>query len=641
MDIFGNQEKIKGDKKSRKVKESGGFDYSVFPDSNSKNQDATEKPKSLGWIKVAVALFFVVIAGKLFLSQIVYGNYSKDLAEGNKIRPRVVPATRGLITDKNGVWLARNVPSFDLSLFPSDLPKNEDEREENYKKISEISGKNKDEIKSLAEDSGLLALDSITLIENLSFEDALLYEEKVMGVSGLVVVKKASREYKNTLSLSHILGYTGKVSERDLEENPDYRFSSWIGKTGIESVYEKEIKGQDGVEQVEVDSMGNIIRVLVDENNTEPIAGNEAVLYLDSGLQEKSVEYLLEGMAASKELTQEEPEAGVVIAINPQNGGILSMVSLPSYDNNLFAKGIKPEDYKMLIEDPKKPMFNRATSGTYPPGSIIKIVMAVAGLAEGNINLNTAFDTPLAIEIGEWKYPDWKDHGYTNVEKAIAESNNVFFYAVGGGYENIISGLGINKIKKWWENFGLGSPTGIDLDSEASGLLPDSDWKESYFDEPWYLGDTYNVSIGQGNLLVSPIQMVRAVATIANGGKLMEPQFVQKIVDSHGNVIKEYSPAIANGQVAEPSVIEAVQRGMRKTVLEGSARQLQDLPVSVAGKTGTAQFFGNQKTHAWFECYAPYENPEIAIVVLIEGGGAGNEIAAPIAQKILNYYYTR
>jgi len=641
MDIFGNQEKIKGDKKSRKVKESGGFDYSVFPDSNSKNQDATEKPKSLGWIKVAVALFFVVIAGKLFLSQIVYGNYSKDLAEGNKIRPRVVPATRGLITDKNGVWLARNVPSFDLSLFPSDLPKNEDEREENYKKISEISGKNKDEIKSLAEDSGLLALDSITLIENLSFEDALLYEEKVMGVSGLVVVKKASREYKNTLSLSHILGYTGKVSERDLEENPDYRFSSWIGKTGIESVYEKEIKGQDGVEQVEVDSMGNIIRVLVDENNTEPIAGNEAVLYLDSGLQEKSVEYLLEGMAASKELTQEEPEAGVVIAINPQNGGILSMVSLPSYDNNLFAKGIKPEDYKMLIEDQKKPMFNRATSGTYPPGSIIKIVMAVAGLAEGNINLNTAFDTPLAIEIGEWKYPDWKDHGYTNVEKAIAESNNVFFYAVGGGYENIISGLGINKIKKWWENFGLGSPTGIDLDSEASGLLPDSDWKESYFDEPWYLGDTYNVSIGQGNLLVSPIQMVRAVATIANGGKLMEPQFVQKIVDSHGNVIKEYSPAIANGQVAEPSVIEAVQRGMRKTVLEGSARQLQDLPVSVAGKTGTAQFFGNQKTHAWFECYAPYENPEIAIVVLIEGGGAGNEIAAPIAQKILNYYYTR
>ncbi len=641
MDIFGNQEKIEGDKKSRKVKESGSFDYSVFPDSNSKNQDAKEKPKSLGWIKVAVALFFVVIVGKLFLSQIVYGNYSKDLAEGNKIRPRVIPATRGLITDKNGVWLARNVPSFDLSLFPSDLPKDEDEREENYKKISEISGKDKDEIKSLAEDSGLLALDSITLIENLSFEDALLYEEKVMGVSGLVVVKKASREYKNTLSLSHILGYTGKVSKRDLEENPDYRFSSWIGKTGIESVYEKEIKGQDGVEQVEVDSMGNIIRVLVDENNTEPIAGNEAVLYLDSGLQEKSVEYLLEGMAASKELTQEEPEAGVVIAINPQNGGILSMVSLPSYDNNLFAKGINPEDYKKLIEDPKKPMFNRATSGTYPPGSIIKIVMAAAGLAEGNINLNTAFDTPLAIEIGEWKYPDWKDHGYTNVEKAIAESNNVFFYAVGGGYENIISGLGINKIKKWWENFGLGSPTGIDLDSEASGLLPDSDWKESYFDEPWYLGDTYNVSIGQGNLLVSPIQMVRAVATIANGGKLMEPQFVQKIVDSHGNVVKEYSPAIANGQVAEPSVIEAVQRGMRKTVLEGSARQLQDLPVSVAGKTGTAQFFGNQKTHAWFECYAPYENPEIAIVVLIEGGGAGNEIAAPIAKKILNYYYTR
>lgn len=641
MDILGNQEKLKGDKKPRKVKESGNFDYSIFPDSSSNNQDAREKPRSLSWIKVAVVIFFAVMMGKLFLSQIVYGNYSKDLAEGNKIRPRVIPATRGLITDKNGVWLARNIPSFDLSLFPSDLPKDEDEREAIYNKVSKISGKNVDEIKSQAEDSGLLTLDSITLIENLSFEDALLYEEKVVGVTGLVVVKKASREYKNTLGLSHILGYTGKVSKRDLEENPDYRFSSWIGKTGIESVYEREIKGQDGVEQVEVDSVGNIVRVLVDENNKEPVPGNETMLYLDSGLQEKSAQFLLEGMVASKELTGEEPEAGVVIAMNPQNGGILSMVSVPSYDNNLFAKGITPENYKMLIEDPKKPMFNRATSGTYPPGSIIKIVMAAAGLAEGNINLNTAFDTPKAIEIGEWRFPDWKDHGYTNVEKAIAESNNIFFYAIGGGYKNIIRGLGINKIKKWWENFGLGSPTGIDLNSEASGLLPDSDWKEDYFDEPWYLGDTYNVSIGQGNLLVSPIQMLRAVAVIANGGKLIEPQFVQKIVDSRGNVIKEYPVTVSNDQVAPKSVIEAVQRGMRKAILEGSARQLQDLPVSVAGKTGTAQFFGNSKTHAWFEAYAPYENPEIAIIVLIEGGGGGNEIAAPVAKKILNYYYTR
>ena len=641
MDILGNQEKIKGDNKTRKVLESGDFDYSLILEGNSNDQDAKEKPRSLSWLKVAVGVFFVIILGKLFLSQIVFGSYSKDLAEGNKIRPRIISASRGLITDKNGVWLARNVPSFDLSLFPSDLPKDEDERSDNYAKIAEISGISRDEIISQSESSGLLALDSITLIENLSFEDALLYEEKVMGVSGLMVVKKASREYKSILGLSHILGYTGKVSESDLEENSGYRYSSWIGKTGIESIYEKKIKGQDGVEQVEVDSTGNIIRVLVDENNKEPVSGNEVVLHIDLGLQEKSVEYLREGMVAATELTGEEPEAGVVIAMNPQNGGILSMVSLPSYDNNLFAKGINPEDYKRLIEDPKKPMFNRAASGTYPPGSIIKIVMATAGLSEGNINLNTAFDTPAMIEIGEWKYPDWKDHGYTNVERAISESNNVFFYAVGGGYENIIKGLGIEKIKKWWENFGLGRPTGVDLDSEASGLLPDPDWKESYFDEGWFLGDTYNVSIGQGNLLVSPIQMVKVVSAIANGGKLIKPQFVQKVVDSAGNVEKEYVGEVENNQLAAPSVIEAVQRGMRAAVSEGSARLLNDLPVNVAGKTGTAQFFGNQKTHAWFEAYAPYENPEIAIVVLIEGGGAGNEIAAPVAKNILNYYYTR
>jgi penicillin-binding protein 2 len=414
--------------------------------------------------------------------------------------------------------------------------------------------------------------------------------------------------------------------------------SDWIGKSGLEASYEKYLKGKNGIEQVEVDSQGSIIRVLVDENNREPEEGESISLYLDSGLQEKAGEYLIQGMEEAKKLTGEESGGAVAIVMNVKNGGILSMVSLPSYDDNLFAKGILSADYQNLVNDPKKPMFNRATSGTYPPGSIIKIIMASAGLSEGVISVNTSLDTPPSIEVGEWSFPDWKDHGITNVERAIAESNNIFFYALGGGYDKI-KGIGINNMKRWWQKFGLGSKTGIDLATEASGLLPDPDWKEKVFGEPWYIGDTYHAAIGQGDLLITPLQMVRAVATIANGGKLLAPQLVQKISDKDGNIVEEYGARVQNKQVAPPEVISTVERGMRMAVTEGSARTLNDLPYKVAGKTGTAQFFSNQKTHAWFECYAPYDNPEIAVIVLVEGGGGGHEIAVPVARNILEYYF--
>ena len=409
-------------------------------------------------------------------------------------------------------------------------------------------------------------------------------------------------------------------------------------KSGLEASYEKHLKGKNGIEQVEVDSQGSIIRVLVDENNREPVEGESISLYLDSGLQEKVGEYLTQGMEEAKKLTGEESGGAVAIVMNVKNGGILSMVSLPSYDNNLFAKGISATEYQNLINDPKKPMFSRATSGAYPPGSIIKIIMASAGLAEGVISVHTSLDTPPSIEVGEWSFPDWKDHGMTNVERAIAESNNIFFYALGGGYDKI-KGIGINNMKKWWQKFGLGSRTGIDLATEASGLLPDPGWKEKVFGEPWYIGDTYHAAIGQGDLLITPLQMVRAVATIANGGKLLEPKLVQKISDKEGNIVEEYGATVQNEQVASPEVISTVQRGMRMAVTEGSARTLNDLPFKVAGKTGTAQFFGNQKTHAWFEAFAPYDDPEIAVIVLVEGGGGGYEIAVPVARNILEYYF--
>ncbi len=641
MDIFGNSENLQGDKASRKVNRSAelNFSYGVGDDDMELIIDNNFKKSFLVLYGISTLIFIWIIVC-LFLSQVVYSSDSEKLAEGNKIRPRIVPAMRGIISDNEGAWLARNVPSFDLALYPSDLPKEKDLRENIYQKLSDLINISTDELREKSEINGLLSLDLIVLKPNLTTEEALILEQKIAGLNGVFINKRASREYKELSGVAHILGYTGKISKEDLREYPEYYFSDWAGKNGIEAEYEKYLHGDNGVEYIEVDSKGNIERVMADDKNREPVSGNSVTLYLDSGLQEVSHRALIEALEEAKKAGAEDANSGAVIAINPQNGGILSMVSLPFYDNNLFANSISAEDYQMLLNDEEKPMFNRATGGIYPPGSIIKIVMAAAGLSEGNINLNTAFDTPEAIEIGEWRYPDWKDHGYTDIKKAIAESNNIFFYSIGGGYENI-KGIGIEAMNKWWQNFGLGEKTGIDLSGESAGLLPDDDWKRAQFDEPWYLGDTYLASVGQGFLLVTPLQMLRATATIANDGKMLQPQIVEKISDSEGNIVKEFGPIVQKDQVAEPWVIETIQQGMRKTVTEGSAKNLQDLPVSVAGKTGTAQFFSNQKTHAWFECYAPYENPEIAIIVLVEGGGGGHEIAAPVAKKMLNYYYTR
>jgi penicillin-binding protein 2 len=548
-----------------------------------------------------------------------------------------------LITDSEGNWLARNKADFALALYPSDLPKKAEEREQIYGKLAELSGKTAEEIRNKAEENGLLSINKVILKDNLEHNEALLLKKRIVNIQGAVVAEQSRREYITIPGLSHLLGYTSLVSKDDLVKNPTYLLSDKIGRTGLEATYEKYLKGQNGVEQIEVDSKGNIVRTLVQEDSQHPVAGDDISLYLNSGLQQKTAEALLTGIQSAKELTENKDiNSGVAIVMDVNNGGILSMVSLPSYDDNLFSGTISKENYQALVNDKSLPMFNRAIAGTYPPGSVSKIILAAAGLAEGTITRDTSMVTPAAITIGEWIFPDWKDHSYesTNIVRAIAESNNVFFYSVGGGYENI-KGLGIERIKKYWQIFGLGSPTGIELTGEASGLLPDPDWKERVKNEPWYIGDTYHVAIGQGDLLVTPLQMIRVTAAIANGGKLIKPPLVKKKTDNIGNVIKEYGPVVQNSNVASPEVIKTVQEGMRLTVTGGSARNLADLPVSVAGKTGTAQFLDNQKTHAWFECYAPYENPEIAVVVLIEGGGGGREIAAPVAKDILNYYFTR
>ena len=639
MDIFGNFSGLKGEKRKRKVSLNEESDFH-YQDVTLEGQSTIEETKTnnfLVYLKIFIAIIFIGLISKLFFLQVIDAGKIFNLAEGNRIRPRNILSTRGIISDTNGVWLARNKPSFALGVYPSDLPRKKVEREELITKLSDIAKISKEEIKQKIQANGEFSIDLTILRANLPREEALVLEEEIADLPGVVVSKRAIREYKSDSGLAHILGYTGIISAEELKNNSNYLISEEFGKSGIEKYYQNNLRGEPGIEQVEVDSRGRIIQVLKDFNNFQPIGGKNLTLNIDYELQQKMAEKLSAGIQSAGH----EVKSGVVIAINPNSGAVLGMVSLPDYNNNIFEGEINNDEYNRLSSDETLPFLNRATMGVYPPGSVIKIVMAAAGLQEGVITKNTSIETPERITVGEWSFPDWKYHsGMSNITRAIAESNNIFFYALSGGWDKI-KGLGPDGIKKYLTMFGFGTKSGIDLPSEASGLVPSPEWKESYKEEKWYLGDTYHVGIGQGDLLVTPIQMVKALSAVANGGKLLTPQLVKEVTDVDGNVVQNFSIKVEKDGFIAPEHISTVQQGMREAVFYGSGRILADLPVSSAAKTGTAQFFNNQKTHAWFECYAPYENPEVALVVLVEGGGGGYEVASPIAHDILQWYFSR
>jgi penicillin-binding protein 2 len=640
-DIFGNFSKLLGDNKKRKVEETFDSEFSYADTAIDPIGKVESKVKfnSFFLVKAIVIFAFCILVFKLFSIQIFEGSASLRSAEKQRIRPRVLDASRGAITDINGALLAKNVPSFALAVYPSELPKKKSEREEVYKKISAVSGLSVEAIASEVEKNDLSSLDEVDLKVNLSHDEALLMEQDVAGIAGTFVAIKSIRQYTSDFSLSHLLGYTYGVSKDDLKNFRDqYYQSDRIGKIGIEAEYEKYLKGDHGVEQIEVDSRGNIVRVLANDENKQPVPGDEVVLNIDLDLQKRVTEVVQSGIDSAKQLTGNNVTGGVGIVMDIKTGGILAMVSLPSYNNNLFASKISNDDYKKLIDDTSYPMFNRAIAGVYPPGSISKIIMASAGLQEGTISQNTAFDTPAAIKIGDYTFPDNKDHGVTDIKRAIAESNNIFFYSIGGGYDKI-QGIGIDKIKKYWELFGLGKPSGIDIPGEASGLLPDAAWKKKVKNEPWYIGDTYHVSIGQGDLLVNPLQMIRATAVIASGGKLLVPQLVNRIVGPDGKVVQAFQTKIERENFINPNILSIIASGMRMTVTDGTCTSLNSLPFAVAGKTGTAQFDNNAQAHAWFEGYAPYNNPEIAVLTMVEGGGSSSAVATPMAGQILDYYF--
>lgn len=592
-------------------------------------------PRRLG---AAFAVFFLMLAGltaRAGYLELHKGEEYRSLAEGNRLRIAAVPAERGVIHDRNGVLLVRNVPAFTLTVTPADLPRDAEERSDLVVRIAESVGITPVDVEKALRNYPSNLASPVPIKEHLEYEQAVRLDIASGHMPGVSLKAGTKREIllqpegtsQPIMSLSHVIGYQGRINEAEYARLRDegYLPTDAIGKTGVESSYETELRGTYGRKQIEVDALGREQKVLASD---DPVQGMDVTLAIDAKLQAEAERSL----KASAGLNGRGRASAV--AMDPKTGEILALVSLPGYDANMFARGISSKEYKELLEDPNQPLYPRAVSGLFPPGSTAKLVVAAAALAEELVTTGTTVRSTGGIRYGAWFFPDWKPggHGVTNVVKAIAESVNTFFYAVGGGWEHI-EGLGIERIERYYRLFGVGERLGIDLPGEGKGFVPSAAWKERVKDEPWYIGDTYHVSIGQGDLLSTPLQVAAWTAVFANGGDLVTPHVVKQIRSDR--TIRRIEPEPVARQVVAPEVVEIVRRGMRETALTGSARSLSTSAWPMAGKTGTAQWREGEPTHAWFTGFAPYDDPQIVVTVLIEAGGEGSRAATPVARDIM------
>ncbi len=595
-----------------------------------------EKPSySLGYLQFILIFVISLFSLRLMQLQVVSGQEYRNLSEGNSVRVKVLIADRGLVFDRNNEILVNNDKLSALQIDLNQIPANKKEREALLQKITDIKPIEEEKLNEVRELVGKVG-GIYLLATDLTKEEYLLIKELSFSQPSILATEKSIRKYPNLPGFAHLMGYVGQVDKTDIEQG--YMSIETIGKTGLESVYENELKGIHGLQHVEVDSSGKIIHQVASNSNRTSQPGYSLKLGLDKNLQQKF------GEALQRAIEKREEEFGpsdlgvTAIAMDPRSGLIRAMVSLPDYDNNLFSTGISQEELSNLYNDPKRPLFNRAIAGRYPPGSTIKPLMATGALQYGIVTPTYALDTPTEITVGDYKFPDWKDHGMTDIKTAIAESNNIFFYMIGGGFENI-KGLGLKRIQKTLSWYNFEQNTGIDLVGENASFVLSEEWKLENKGEPIYLGDLYHIAIGQGDIEVTPIRLTTSIAAIANGGAVYQPRLVDSLVNSEGEIVKELDPVVASELPVDSYYLQLVREGMRQAVISGSSRPLNSLSVNIAGKTGTAQFGNAGLTHAWFTGFGPYENPEIVITVLIEGGGGSFETAIPIAEELFRAYF--
>ncbi len=579
-------------------------------------------------------IFFFLIGARLFYLQVVNYKQYKKKAENNRFRTIRLKPIRGAILDRFGRALAIARPSFNLVFY----------RE----------GPNKEQIKVLSKVSQLIGVDlpllqtkvidaekqripkyiPVTLLRDLDWNRLSRIAASIHKLSSIDIEIEPLRRYPQGLIASHLIGYIDEVSFKEIKNGslPWARPGDLVGKSGVELAYEHALKGIAGIKQVEIDATGRLVRII---DTIPPVKGDDLFLTIDSQLQKAALN------AMGK-------EAGAVVAIEPNSGRLLCMISTPGFDPSVFAGTLSAELWKRLRHPLYNPLLNRAIQGAYPPGSIFKIIMAIGALQDNYVSYDNSFFCSGSFKLGRKRFRCWRrgGHGNTNLYKSLVESCDVYFYQVG-----LL--MGIKEIAKWARRFGLGEKTGIELQGERSALVPTKKWKLIRQKTPWQKGETLITSIGQGALTVTPIQAANMMATVANGGTRYIPSYIEELRGPDGEVKKRFKPVIKSKIKISPFHLELVNRALIGVTEEkhGTGKLCRIKGVHIAGKTGTAQVIKQEKRvhskklewknrdHAWFVAYAPAENPEIAIAVLVEHGGHGGNAAAPIAQKVLQTWF--
>ncbi|WP_346355914.1 penicillin-binding protein 2 [Azotosporobacter soli] len=575
-------------------------------------------------LAVIIVLIFIALISRLAYLQIYQGNYYSKMADGNRIRIIPAMAPRGLLYDRNGSLLVSNRPGFIVSLLPIAGPIPEGVIE----KLAPMLAMSAEDIKSkLKQHSG--SFDPIRIKADIGPEMVTRIEERRSELPGVVIEIQPIRNYIYNESAAHLFGYVSEINDVELErlKANGYKSGDIVGKFGLEKVYDRELRGVDGGDQVEVDVTGRPVNVL---GKKETVPGKNLVLTIDYRIQkaaEEAVEAQLNYLQTKSEFRN--AKAAAAIALNPQTGEVLAMVSRPAFNPNLFAKGISEKDWKALNENPFHPMDNKTIAGEYPPGSTFKIVTGTAALELGKVTPEEKiFDSG-----HHWIIPkgnaEGEALGWINFREALSKSDNVYFYEMGNR-------LGIDNLEKYARMFGLGALTGIKLQGESDGLVANRRYKEKVYNEEWYLSETFDAAIGQGFQLTTPLQVAVVMSEIANGGHRYRPYLVSKITGSHGEVLQNFQPEEIGKLEVSAKTLQLIRESLRDVAQEGGTGYgaFKDFPVAIAGKTGTAEN-PHGSDHGWFVAYAPYDNPRIAIAVLVEQGGFGAGAAAPIARKML------
>jgi len=595
-------------------------------------------------IYVAIVFFAVLVlslVGRLWYLQILKGRDFSIASERNRVREVTRPAPRGLIFDRNGSLMLSNRPFFDLVIIPQYLQN----REQTLKIVSELFSIPLEQIeKRLAESASIPHFVPIRIKRNLTLHEVAMMESNKFFLPGVDVDTAPRRDYQR-IDSAHLFGYLGEVTNRELDNlnsvsrDYQYKVGSIIGKMGVEKKYENSLRGIEGKDYLQVDAYGRLQSAsAMDLGLTARKTaqrGSDMYLTIDDDIQRAAVEAF-------------RNKNGAVVAMNAQNGEVLAYVSNPNFSLSMYQDGLTGEDWQLLQTNPFKPLLDKVTGGAYPPGSVFKVITALAALEEGVTSPQRTYSCNGVFSLGNGKWRCWKKtgHGVVNLRRSLEQSCDIYYYQVG----NL---LGVDRIAKWARAFGLGEKTGLDLNMEVTGIVPSTEWKLQTRGAPWQSGDTINVSIGQGYNLMTPLQIVTMMAAVGNGGKVFRPYLLKKIVDAQGKTVAEEKPLLRRRISYKPENLALVRAGLEDVVMSptGTGKKSMVNGFTIAGKTGTAQTAAlkrtkdqdevhfQQRDHAWFAAYAPAENPEIAVVALSEfdGGGGGSQ-AAPIVQKVLDAY---